>query len=131
MGRSEIWISFVDLLIISSIVLCLIISVSRYSNSRIGIDLPRIEERKHAGLSQLQAISIPMKKAGGTKQYYLGEKLLGKEELHLRLKAISPKSVMLRADKDIAYEEILDLIFLLREAGVKGLSFGYIREHKS
>ena len=126
MGNSENWVSFVDLLIISSIVLCLIISVSKYSESKIRIELPKMVEKGNAGFNQIQTISISMKKESESSHYYLEDEPLRKNQLSSKLKVIKPKAVMLRADKNIAYEDILDLIRLLRETGVNSLSFGYI-----
>ncbi len=130
MGNSENWVSFVDLLIISSIVLCLIISISKYSESKIRIELPRMVEKGGTGFNQIQTISISMKKESESNHYYLEDEVLRKNQLSSKLRVIRPKAVMLRADKNIAYEDILDLIRLLRETGVTSLSFGYVGGQK-
>jgi len=123
--------SFTDLLILFLSALCVIISLAEYAEeNRVLMDLPKAEGADNPGMSRVEEVTISIKQGVRGCRYFYEDSPTTREGALALVKRASPASVILRAEKEITYQEIFWIIHQLKKADVSNISFAYQEEEK-
>lgn len=109
--------SLVDILFI--LIIFVLVSTTFLEQPALNIELPKA---KSAGLEDVQELVVSVSKDG---KIFLNNRLIDKKELeHLlqaELKKDKNQPVVLRADKDVFYGLVIEVMDIMRSSGVKKL----------
>ena len=111
--RHEINVTpFVDVMLV---LLIIFMVAAPMMNTGVSIDLP--EGKSAPELSDTQPLTVTLDKKG---QIYLGDRLLSPEQLVTSLKRLpqsTEKQLYLRADRDLPYARVVEIMVLLISGG--------------
>lgn len=109
--------SLVDILFI--LIIFLLASTTFLEQPALNIELPKA---KSAGLTNVQEFVVSISKKG---EIYLNNKVVSTKSLgrllEAEMKKDEKKSIILKADKDVNYGLVIEVMDILRGAGVKKL----------
>lgn len=109
--------SLVDILFI--LLIFVLVSTTFLEQPALNIELPKA---RSAGLENVQEIVVSISKSG---QIYINNQLINKERLGYLLQIETKKDektpVVLRADKDVPYGLVIEIMDIMRSVGVKRL----------
>lgn len=91
------------------------------------MDLASAKNETDPGVTKIAPlnISIKMGQNGKRLHYFLDNQKIALEELPERLKAISPRDVVLRIDKMVVHGEVIKLMIACEKQGIDNISFAY------
>lgn len=109
--------SLVDILFI--LLIFVLVSTTFLEQPALNIELPKA---RSAGLENVQEIVVSISKTG---EIYINNQLISKERLGNLLQVETKKDekmpVVLRADKDVPYGLVIEIMDIMRSVGVKRL----------
>lgn len=109
--------SLVDILFI--LLIFVLVSTTFLEQPALKIELPKA---KSAGLENIQELAVSISKGG---EIYFNNRTVNKKELEyglqLEMKKDTKIPVVLRADKDVPYGLVIEIMDIMRSAGVKKL----------
>jgi biopolymer transport protein ExbD len=108
--------NLVDVMLVLLIIFILIAPVIEQG---ISVDLPKISDQK---MKLPESVTVSIGKAG---EIFLGKELVSLEELKARLSEVAQQapetSVIVRADKEIQYDAVVQVLDQVRSAGLTKL----------
>ena len=108
--------SMIDVIFFMLILFLLVSPIVEYG---INVNLPETSAKK---IAEPESLTVNVKNVEGSSRVYLDNERVTMEELETRLKAIASRApettLILRADKDLSYNSVMEVIDRITDAGI-------------
>lgn len=115
----EVYINITPLVDVTFFILIIFILIAPLMEHGINVNLPAAQAKK---LEKPDSITVSLRKADGGTRLYLENERLTLDQLTERLTTIASRksdtALILRADKDLKYESVVEVIDRITDAGI-------------